>query len=58
MSADLSSKELVVAGILLFNVAALLASLLWAWRGGYLTGLDDRSTNLHPEPVSKETSHG
>lgn len=58
MSADLTSKELVVAGILLLNLAVLVASLIWAWRGGYLTGLDDRSTNLHPEPVLKETSHG
>lgn len=58
MSADLPTKELVVAAVLLLNVTALVASLLWAWRGGYLTGLDDRSTNLHPEPTSKETSHG
>lgn len=58
MSADLPSKELVVAGAMLLNLAVLVASLIWAWRGGYLTGLDDRSTNLHPEPVSKENSHG
>jgi hypothetical protein len=58
MSAEMPSKELVVAGVLLLNLAVLVASLVWAWRGGYLTGLDDRSTNLHPEPLTKETSHG
>jgi hypothetical protein len=33
-------------------------SAIGAWRGGYLTGLDDRNTNLHPEPTGKETAHG
>ena len=40
------------------NLVVLVASALWAWRGGYLTGLDDRSTNLHPEPAPKEITHG
>lgn len=54
----MSTKELMVVGGLVLNVAVLVASLIWAWRGGYLTGLDDRSTNLHPEPAHKETTHG
>jgi hypothetical protein len=54
----MSPKELMVVGGLVLNLTVLVASLVWAWRGGYLTGLDDRSTNLHPEPISKETSHG
>ena len=57
MSAE-HGNQLFVAAMLTLNVAVLVASLVWAWRGGYLTGLDDRSTNLHPEPISKETSHG
>jgi len=58
MNGEGSSRELLVAAILLLNVAAIAASLLWAWRGGYLTGLDDQNTNLHPDPTFKETTHG
>jgi len=58
MSAEHAGNELVVVGFMVFNVAALIASLFWAWRGGYLTGLDDRSTNLHPDSPREEISHG
>lgn len=58
MSADLPTKELVVAGAMLLNLAVLVGSLVWAWRGGYLSGLDDVSTNLHPELSPKEIPHG
>ena len=57
MSAE-HGNQLLVAALLTVNVAVLVASALWAWRGGYLTGLDDQSTNLHPEPGSKENSNG
>jgi hypothetical protein len=58
MSADLPTRETVVVAAMALNLVVLVASALWAWRGGYLTGLDDRSTNLHPEPAPKETTHG
>lgn len=50
-------ETMVVAGLVL-NLLVLVASLVWAWRGDLLTGLDDRNTNLHPEPTRKEPTHG
>lgn len=58
MSAEPTTRELVVVCAMLFNMAALLASFVWAWRGGYLSGLDDQSTNLHPASPIKENPHG
>ena len=52
------TRETMVAAGLVLNLLVLVASLVWAWRGGYLTGLDDRNTNLHPDPIRKEPTHG
>ena len=45
---------------LLFSTLALLGAFYWVWKGGFLHGLDDQSTNLHPEPPPspKELNHG
>ena len=45
---------------LLFSTLALLGAFFWVWKAGLLHGLDDQTTNLHPEPPPspKERNHG
>jgi hypothetical protein len=59
MSADHWRSEAVIYGLMFFNMAALVTGLVWAWRRGYLTNLDDRTTGLQPGPDgSQESDHG
>jgi hypothetical protein len=60
MSGDYWHSEVVIYGLIFINMAALLTTMLWAWRRGHLSQLDDQSTGLHPGPTPtlQETRHG
>lgn len=60
MSGDYWRSEVIIYGLMFFNIAALATALTWAWRRGHLRDLSDESTGLDvsPEPIHQEIRNG
>ncbi len=57
MSSEIWRSEVVLYSGIFFNLAGVLAALLYAWWRGWLSGLNDASTNLRSEVVLPENDN-